>query len=145
MPISSGSQPATAKPRKIPRGFNPRFSASFASITTQAEAPSENWLAFPAATTPPGIAGLIFDTPSYVVSGRIPSSEARVTSRVEMRPDSLSATAMVVLKGTISCLNRPASCEAVARCWLRTPYSSCFSRGIPYRFATVSAVSSMEA
>src|SRR5438270_8135500 len=60
IPISSGSQPASAKPRKIPSGRSPRFSASFASITTQADAPSENWLALPAATTPPGMAGLIF-------------------------------------------------------------------------------------
>ena len=33
-------------------------------ITTQTPAPSENWLALPAAITPPSIAGLIFDTPS---------------------------------------------------------------------------------
>jgi hypothetical protein len=64
MPISSGSQPATAKPRKMPSGLRPRCSASFASITTQAEAPSENWLALPAVITPPGIAGLILATPS---------------------------------------------------------------------------------
>ena len=36
MPISSGSQPATAKPRNVPSGFRPFFSASFALITTQA-------------------------------------------------------------------------------------------------------------
>ena len=48
MPISSGSQPATAKPRNMPSGFRPFFSASFALITTQAEAPSESWLALPA-------------------------------------------------------------------------------------------------
>jgi hypothetical protein len=33
-------------------------------MTTCAEAPSENWLALPAAITPPSIAGLICDTPS---------------------------------------------------------------------------------
>ena len=38
--------------------------ASLSLITTQADAPSENWLALPAAITPPGIAGLIFETPS---------------------------------------------------------------------------------
>ena len=48
MPISSGSQPATAKPRNVPSGFRPFFSASFALITTQAEAPSDSWLALPA-------------------------------------------------------------------------------------------------
>ena len=33
-------------------------------ITTQAEAPSENWLAVPAEMTPPSMAGLILATPS---------------------------------------------------------------------------------
>ena len=61
-------------------------------MTTQADAPSENWLAFPAETTPPGRAGLIFETASYVVSGRMPSSADSVTSRVPSFPDSLSAT-----------------------------------------------------
>ena len=48
MPISSGSQPATAKPRNVPSGFSPFFSAILALITTQAQAPSESWLALPA-------------------------------------------------------------------------------------------------
>ena len=64
MPISSGSHPATAKPRKMPSGFSPFLAASFASMTTAAEAPSENWLALPAVMTPPSIAGLILATPS---------------------------------------------------------------------------------
>ena len=59
MPISSGSQPATAKPRKRPSGFRPFCSASFSCISTQAPAPSLNWLALPAEITPPGIAGLM--------------------------------------------------------------------------------------
>ena len=37
----------------MPSGFKPRCSASLAFITTAAEAPSENWLALPAAITPP--------------------------------------------------------------------------------------------
>ena len=85
----------------------------------------------PAATTPPGMAGLIFEIASTVVSGRIPSSTASVTSRDERRPDSLSATPASVVNGTISSANFPAACAAAARCWLRAPYSSCFSRGIP--------------
>ncbi len=64
MPISFGSQPATAKPRKMPSGCRPRFAASRPLITTVAAAPSENWLALPAAMQPPSIAGLICDTPS---------------------------------------------------------------------------------
>ena len=64
MPISSGSQPATAKPRKRPSGFRPFCSASSRCITTQAPAPSQNWLALPAVTTPPGIAERIPQMPS---------------------------------------------------------------------------------
>jgi hypothetical protein len=30
-------------------------------MITQADAPSENWLALPAAMTPPGVAGRIFE------------------------------------------------------------------------------------
>ena len=40
----------------------PRRRASL--ITTHADAPSENWLALPAVTVPPGSAGLSFATPS---------------------------------------------------------------------------------
>ena len=64
MPISLGSQPATAKPRKMPSGASPFFAAVLSFITTATDAPSENWLALPAAMTPPSIAGLIFATPS---------------------------------------------------------------------------------
>src|SRR5919106_540823 len=119
-PLVRNPQPITVKPRKMPSGRNPRFAASAPSITTHAEARSENWLALPAATTPPGRAGLIRDTPSYVVSGRIPSSAASVTSFVRRRPESLSATPITVGKGTISSLNFPSACAAAARCWLCT-------------------------
>ena len=130
MPISSGSHPATAKPRKMPIGFKPRLAASLSLMTAHAAAPSENWLALPAATTPPGNAGLICATPAYVVSGRMPSSIASVTSFVYTRDDSLSATPIVTVIGTISSLNFPAACAAAARCWLCAPYSSCLSREI---------------
>ena len=130
MPISSGSQPATAKPRKMPSAFMFRRSAAFACMTTQADAPSENWLALPAAITPPGSAGRIFETPSKVVSARMPSSAEIVTSRVTRRPLE-SAAPMVVVIGTISSANLPAAAAAAARCWLRAPYSSWRSRGMP--------------
>ncbi len=130
MPISSGSHPATAKPRKIPSGARPFEEAIFALITTHAEAPSENWLAFPAAITPPGIAGRIFDTPSYVVSARMPSSAETVTDFVKS-PPVLSATPAVTVMGTISSANFPAAAAAAARCWLLAPYSSCLSRAMP--------------
>ena len=58
MPISSGSQPATAKPRKRPSGLRLCLLAYSSLTTTQAPAPSENWLALPAEITPPGSAGL---------------------------------------------------------------------------------------
>src|SRR5574337_317811 len=58
MPISSGSQPATAKPRKAPSGERPRRSASLASIRMQAEAPSASCEAFPAVMNRSALAGL---------------------------------------------------------------------------------------
>ena len=64
----------------MPSGFRPRRAAAASLITTHADAPSENWLALPAVTVPPGSAGLSFATPSYVVSARMPSSAAMVTS-----------------------------------------------------------------
>ena len=71
MPISSGSQPATAKPRNTPSGSRLSFSAREALMTTQADAPSENWLALPAAITPPSTAGS--------TQGRLKSGKARAT------------------------------------------------------------------
>ena len=77
IPISSGSQPATVNPRKMPSGWRPRCSASFASITTQAEAPSESWLALPAVMQNPSPrTGFNTARPSAVESGRAPSSPA---------------------------------------------------------------------
>ena len=105
-------------------------SAVFESITITAAAPSENWLALPAEITPPGIAGLIFATPSYVVSARMPSSAAIVTSFVEICCVSLSATPINTVIGAISSLNLPAACAAAARRCDSTPYSSCGSRGM---------------
>ena len=131
MPISSGSQPATANARNTPIGASPRRDASFSLMTTHADAPSENWLALPAATVPPGTAGLIVATPSSVVSARIPSSEAIVTSFVDSACVSRSTTPIVTVIGTISAAKRPAASAAAARDWLRTPYSSCRSREMP--------------
>jgi hypothetical protein len=64
IPISAGSQPATANPRNTPSGFSPLSAAVFPFITMHTPAPSENWLALPAEITPPSIAGLIFETDS---------------------------------------------------------------------------------
>ncbi|MCY1372973.1 hypothetical protein D9M69_602170 [compost metagenome] len=127
MPISSGSQPATAKPRKRPRGFRPFCWAYFSSTTTQAPPPSENWLALPAEIRPPGMAERMPLMPSLVVPGRMPSSFSIVTSLVR-RPITGSATPASTVMGAISALKRPASSAAVARCWLCAPYSSMASR-----------------
>src|ERR687888_138657 len=47
-PISSGSTPAATKPRKIPSGLRPFLVAILSLMMTQAEAPSESWLALAA-------------------------------------------------------------------------------------------------
>ena len=47
-------------------------------MTTQAEAPSESWLALPAVMQPPSRTGLRPARPSSVVVGRLPSSFSRV-------------------------------------------------------------------
>src|SRR5881396_3775692 len=100
----------------MPRGSSLRAAAAFASITMQAEAPSENWLALPAAMHPPSIAGRIFETPSYVVSARMPSSAETVTSFAVTRAVSLSAMPMTTFIGTISSPNLPAASAAAALC-----------------------------
>ncbi len=78
MPISSGSQPATAKPRKISLGLMPRAFARSADITSVAEAPSESCEELPAVTVPLPLVlskwGGRARSPSSVVSGRLHSS-----------------------------------------------------------------------
>ena len=97
----------------------------------------------PAAITPPSIAGLICDTPSKVVSGRIPSSSDAVTSFSVSAPVFLSTTFILVVIGAISSLNLPSFLACAARLWLCTPKRSCASRGMSYFFATYSAVCSI--
>jgi len=48
--ITSGAQPPTTKPLKMPRAGLLRMLASAASMRTHAEAPSLSWEAFPAVT-----------------------------------------------------------------------------------------------
>ena len=89
-------------------------------ITTQADAPSENWLALPAATVPPGRAGLIFDD-AFVASCRRGCPRRRRSSPpcVTMRAGRpCRSTPIVTVIGTISSSKRPAACAAAARCWL---------------------------
>ena len=64
----------------MPSGFRPRLAASASLITTQAEAPSESWLALPAVIHLSGPAtGFSLARPSRLVSGRLPSSLVSVT------------------------------------------------------------------
>ena len=78
MPISSGSQPATAKPRKATFGLMPSASAPPRYMSSVAEAPSESCEALPAVTVPWPLFGSKYgfsaSKPSSVVSGRLHSS-----------------------------------------------------------------------
>ena len=132
MPISSGSSPATAMPRYMPRGARPRFAASPASISTAAEAPSDSCEALPAVITAPSPrTGFNPCKPSKLVDGRLPSSFSNTTSWVEILPLSLSFIIMVDGRGTISSSNLPAACATAVRCWDCRAYSSCASREMP--------------
>src|SRR5438094_79139 len=113
MPISSGSQPATTKPRKTPSGSMPSALARLADMRSVAEAPSENWEELPAVTVPPSRkAGGSLARPSRVVSGRLHSSRSTVTSLVDFAPVALSVTSMVTVIGAISSFSLPDLCAA---------------------------------
>jgi len=132
MPISSGSQPAVAKPLKMPSGSTLRRSASAESITRQAEAPSESWLALPAVIhLPSPRTGSRPASPSIVVVGRLQVSRSMTTSFSDTSPVSRSVTSMVVSKGTISSSKAPDCCPAAQRSWLCSEYSSWLSRVTP--------------
>ena len=148
IPISSGAQPAAIIPTYRPKGSNPFFSAILASISTDADAPSDSWLALPAVMYPPSDIVSPFlntgdneDSPSMFVLGLFPSSFSSVTSLSLISPVSLSWTFMIVLRGTISSSNAPLCCPDAVLCWDWREYSSWYSRLILYREATVSAVS----
>src|SRR5215472_6735740 len=114
MPISSGSQPATASARNVPSGVSPRCSASFAPMITQAEAPSESWLALPAVMKPPSRTDWSDASPSRVVSGRLPSSLLSVTGSKLSAFVFLSTTFLIDGSGAISWMKRPACGAALA-------------------------------
>ena len=101
-------------------------------MTTQAEAPSESWLALPAVTFASGpMTGCSAARPSSVVSGRLPSSLVIVTSRLETSPVSLSFTVITASQETISSSNAPAAWAAAVRCCDCSAYSSCAWREMP--------------
>ena len=94
-------------------------------MMTAALAPSESWLALPPVIVKPApFAGLTAARPSAVVSGRGPSSVESVTTWYDTAPEVLSVTAMVVLIGASSSLNRPPCWADAVRRWLSRLYSS---------------------
>src|SRR6202021_214647 len=97
-PISSGSTPAATKPRKMPSGSMPFCAATASLMTTQADAPSDNWLALPALMVLPSNTGLMPASPSAVVSGRGPSSCDSVTCWYDTCLVALSMTALLVVE-----------------------------------------------
>ena len=79
-----------------------RCSANLLSITTHAEAPSDNWLALPAVMKPPSRTGFNDDSPSRFVPGRLPSSFSSTTSSKVISFVSLFITPLFDGSGTIS-------------------------------------------
>ncbi|MCY1553586.1 hypothetical protein D9M68_900860 [compost metagenome] len=119
MPISSGSQPATAKPRKNALGFRPSSSALSRLISRVMEAPSDSCEELPAVTEPSSEnTGLRDARPSRVVSARLQSSRSTTPSTMRFSPVALSSTKYFTLIGTISSSNRPSAWARAVRCWL---------------------------
>ncbi|MNG07881.1 hypothetical protein D3C84_912030 [compost metagenome] len=111
MPISSGSQPATVKPRKNAFGFNPSSSAFSRLITRVMDAPSDSCDELPAVTEPSSAnTGFNPARLSRVVSGRLQSSRSTTPSRICTCPVALSSTRYFTAIGTISSSNNPAAC-----------------------------------
>ena len=111
MPISSGSQAATVKPRYTPMGVTPSWAARSALINNVIEAPSESCEALPAVTVPSSSnAGGRPERPWMVVFGRLHSSRSTVTSAKLSSPVCLSTFFMVTVIGTISSPIKPAVC-----------------------------------
>ncbi len=98
-------------------------------MITAADAPSESWLALPAVIHLSGpITGCSLESPSMLVSGRLPSSLVSFTVFFETSCVFLSVTSIVVSIGTISSSNLPACWPAAVRSWLCSEYSSWASR-----------------
>jgi len=147
MPISSGSQPTTAYPRRMRRGWTPSDAARSADITSVADAPSDNWEELPAVTVPWPLSvsktGDNLASPSALVSGRLHSSRSTTCASSPTTAPVRSMRARRTSIGTISPAKKPFACARAVRCWLTSAYSSCASRVTPYLFATTSAVSPM--
>ena len=127
MPITRGSTPATALPRKVPSGSTPRSRAFSSDAITSAAAPSLIPDAFPAVTVPPARnAGFSVASFSSVVSGRGCSSRT-------MSPTETSSSS-----------KRPASAAAAQRCCDWNANASWSSREMPQRSATFSPVSPID-
>ncbi|KAG1605540.1 hypothetical protein G6F45_014155 [Rhizopus arrhizus] len=75
--------------------------------------------------------GCSFARLSSEVSGRLPSSRAKVINWADVWPVARSVTSMTAASGTISSSKRPAACAAAVRCCERNAYASCAARGMP--------------
>src|SRR5437763_439144 len=102
----------------MPSGCRPRRSASFSSISTAAEAPSDSCEALPAVMWRPSLirwpslnTGFSPARPSRLVSGRLPSSLSSVTCFSDFSPVLRSVTDITEGRGTISSSNRPACAQ----------------------------------
>jgi hypothetical protein len=104
-------------------------------MTTTAAAPSFRPEALPAVTEP-----------ALSKAGRRPASASALVLRL-MYSSALKTTGSPLrwgmLTGTISSTNLPASCAAVAFCWLARASWSCCSRLTFFSLATFSAVMPM--
>ena len=135
MPIVAGSSPLVAKLAMRASGFRPSAAAFFAVITITAAAPSLRPEALPAVTEP-----------ALSKAGRRP---ARLSALVLRLMNSSAANTIGSpffcgnVTGTISSLNRPASCAAAAFCCDASASVSCCSRVMPCALATFSAVMPM--
>ncbi|MNL48137.1 hypothetical protein D3C87_1709730 [compost metagenome] len=107
-------------------------SASRASISTHAAAPSASCEALPAVTNLScPITGARLARPSAVVDGRLQLSALAVTSSRRVAPLALSVISMAVRTAMISASKRPSRCAAAVSCWLRRAKASWSSRLMP--------------
>jgi len=125
IPISSGSQPAIAKPRKMSLGRMPSCLARSMDMTSVAEAPSESWDELPAVTVPWPLSlskcGGSASRPSSVVSARLHSSLSQDHSSLPTTsPVFLSRMPRVTCIGASSSLKKPSCWARAVRCWLES-------------------------
>ena len=135
MPMVAGSKPLVPKEAMRAKGVKPKAAAFLADMTTTAAAPSLMPEALPAVTEP-----------ALSKAGRKPAKASALVFLL-MNSSVLNTTGSPLRCGmstsTISSLNLPASCAALAFCWLPSAKASCMSREMLCALATFSAVMPM--